>query len=183
MADLISMSDRCFFKTGDGYQIAYRFDGSPDKPVLLLSNSIGTTLSMWDTQIPAFTKHFRVLRYDSRGHGSSEASAGAYSADRLGWDAVELLDSLKIERVHFCGLSLGGVVGQWLGIHFPERINRLVLSHTSAYLEHYGNWTELISRALQPGSMPGIAETFLRNWFPASILDENGEIVRSFRAM
>jgi len=177
------MSDRFFFKTGDGYQLAFRFDGSADRPVLLLSNSIGTTLSMWDTQIPPLTEHFRVLRYDSRGHGDSEASPGAYSVDRLGWDVVELLDFLKIDRVHFCGLSLGGIVGQWLGIHVPERIARLVLSNTSAYLDHYGNWNNLISKALQPGNMPEVAETFLRNWFPASMLDENGETVRGFRKM
>ena len=138
---------------------------------------------MWDTRVPVLTEHFRLLRYDSRGHGRSEASPGAYSADRLGWDAVELLDSLKIETVHFCGLSLGGVVGQWLGVHFPERINRLVLCHTSAYLGHYGDWNDSISKALQPGIMPEIAETFLRNWFPASMLNENGEVLRKFRAV
>lgn len=100
------MNDFSLFTTGDGCRIAYRFDGPEDRPVLVLSNSIGTTLHMWDRQISELSKHFRVLRYDTRGHGGSDAPAGAYSADRLGWDVIELLDALKISRVHFCGLSL-----------------------------------------------------------------------------
>ena len=120
--------------TGDGCRIAYRFDGPADKPVLLLSNSIGTDFTMWDPQIEPFSKHFRVLRYDSRGHGASGVPTGAYSVDRLGRDVIELLDALEISLVHFLGLSLGGMVGQWLGIHAPERIDRLILANTSAYL-------------------------------------------------
>jgi 3-oxoadipate enol-lactonase len=87
--------------TGDGCRIAYRFDGPTNKPVLLLSNSIGTDLIMWDPQIEKFTKHFRVLRYDSRGHGDSDVPGGSYSVDRLGRDAIELLDALNISRAHF----------------------------------------------------------------------------------
>jgi pimeloyl-ACP methyl ester carboxylesterase len=83
---------------------------------------------MWDPQIEALGQHFHVLRYDSRGHGNSDVPAGPYSVDRLGRDAVELLDALKIGRAHFLGLSLGGMVGQWLGIHAPERIDRLILA-------------------------------------------------------
>ena len=128
------MSMKEFCTTGDGIRIAYRFDGPADQPVLLLSNSIGTDLSMWDPQIEGLTEHFQVLRYDSRGHGASDVPAGPYSVDRLGRDVIELLDSLNISRVHFLGLSLGGIVGQWLGIHAPERIDRLILSNTSSYL-------------------------------------------------
>ena len=128
------MKDLSIFTTGDGCHIAYRFDGPADNPVLVLSNSIGTTLNMWDKQIPDLSKHFRVLRYDTRGHGSSEVPRGAYSVDRLGRDVIELLDSLKISRVHFCGLSLGGIVGQWLGIHTPDRIDRLILCNTASFL-------------------------------------------------
>src|SRR5260370_10397009 len=123
-----------FITTGDGCRIAYRFDGPADKPVLLLSNSIGTDLSMWDPQIEALTKHFRVLRYDSRGHGASDVPAGPYSVDRLGRDVIELLDALKIGRVHFCGLSLGVIVRQLLGLDAPERIDRLILGNTSTYM-------------------------------------------------
>jgi 3-oxoadipate enol-lactonase len=92
--------------------------------VLVLSNSIGTTLHMWDPQIQELSEHFRVLRFDTRGHGGSEVPPGAYSFDRLGRDVSELLDALKINRVHFCGLSLGGIIGQWLAVYTPERIDR-----------------------------------------------------------
>lgn len=123
-----------FVTTGDGARIAYRMDGAPEKPVLLLSNSIATDMHMWDGQVAALARHFRVLRYDARGHGSSDAPAAPYSLDRLGRDVVELLDALGLARVHVLGLSLGGFVAQWLGIHVPERVDRLVLAHTAAYL-------------------------------------------------
>src|SRR5262245_61323602 len=119
-----------FITTGDGVRIAYRFDGAADKPVLLLSNSIATDLHMWDGEVPALAEHFRVLRYDLRGHGESDTPVGAYSLDRLGRDVVELLDALGLQRVHVLGLSLGGFIAQWLAIHVPERVDRLVLSNT-----------------------------------------------------
>src|SRR5262245_19183274 len=106
------MIDLSIFTTGDGLRVAYRFDGQADKPTLVLSNSIGVTFSMWDPQIPVLSKHFRVLRYDTRGHGASDVPVGAYSIARLGRDVIEMLDALKISRAHFCGLSLGGMVGQ-----------------------------------------------------------------------
>ncbi|MEH6415940.1 3-oxoadipate enol-lactonase [Pseudomonas sp. CGJS7] len=168
---------------GDGVRIAYRFDGDAAKPVLMLSNSIGTSLHMWDAQIPALTRHFRVLRYDLRGHGGSGVADGAYSLDRLGRDALELLDALGIERVHFLGLSLGGMVGQWLGVHAPERIERLILSNTSAYLGPAGQWDERIAAVLQAPDMGETAEMFLRNWFPESMLHGDSAAVREFRAM
>lgn len=121
------MKDLSFFTTGDGSCLAYRFDGSEEKLVLMLSNSIGTTLQMWDGQIEELSKHFRVLRYDQRGHGRSDAPARSYSLDRMGRDVIELLDALSISRVHFLGISFGGLIGQWLGIHAPERVDRLIL--------------------------------------------------------
>src|SRR6201991_3692271 len=120
--------------SGDGVRIAYRFDGEQDKPVLMLSNSIGTDLHMWDGQVPALTEHFRLLRYDARGHGDSAVPSGPYSLDRLGRDVVELLDARGLQRVHVLGLSLGGIVAQWLGIHVPERVDRLVFSNTGQAL-------------------------------------------------
>lgn len=96
---------------------------------------------------------------------------------------VELLDVLKIDQAHFRGLSLGGIVGQWLGIHMPERISRLILCHTSAYLRHYGGFDARIAAVLQPGSMPDVAETFLRNWFPAPRLAASGDVIQKFRTM
>jgi 3-oxoadipate enol-lactonase len=170
-----------FITTGDSCRSAYRFDGPGDKPVLLLSNSIGTDLSMWDPQIEALTKNFRVLRYDSRGQGASDVPAGSYSVDRLGRDVIELLDALKISRVHFCGLSLGGIVGQWLGIHAPERIDRLILCNTSSYLWPTEQWNGRIVSVLK-AERTETAETFLRNWFPPALLETDSPTIAGIRA-
>nr|BBH88127.1 3-oxoadipate enol-lactonase [Thermosporothrix sp. COM3] len=174
------MQDRSFIKTGDGYRTAYRLDGPEDKPVLMLSNSIGTTLNMWDGQIEELTQHFRVLRYDMRGHGASDVPPGAYSIDRLGRDAIELLDALQLNQVHFLGLSLGGMVGQWLGIHAPERIGRLILSNTSPYLGPADQWDELIVKVKQE-TREETANRFLKNWFPTHLLES--PVVEPFRSM
>ena len=172
-----------FVTIGDGTRIAYRLDGPADKPVLVLSNSIGTTMKMWTRQVPQLVEHFRVLRYDMRGHGQSGVPAGAYSLDRLGRDVIELLDALQLDKVHFLGLSLGGFVGQWLGVHTPDRIDRLVLSNTSPYLGPAAQWDERIAAAMQAPDMTEIAETFLANWFPASMRESHDPLVDEFRAM
>ncbi|RKH33721.1 3-oxoadipate enol-lactonase [Corallococcus praedator] len=170
-----------FITTGDGVRIAYRFDGALQKPVLLLSNSIGTNLRMWDAQVPALTEHFRLLRYDARGHGASGVPTGPYSLDRLGRDVVELLDASGLQRVHVLGLSLGGFVAQWLGIHAPERVDRLVLANTAAYLGPAQQWDRAIAELLAAPDMRATAEMFLRNWFPAAMLEANDKVVEPFR--
>lgn len=167
--------------TGDGVRIAYRFDGDENNPVLLLSNSIGTDLHMWDGQVPVLTEHFRLLRYDARGHGASDVPSGPYSMDRLGRDVVELLDALGLQRVHVLGLSLGGMVAQWLGIHAPERVERLVLSNTAAYLGPPNQWDQPIAELLEAPDMQVTAERFLNNWFPARMLRGDNEVVEGFR--
>jgi 3-oxoadipate enol-lactonase len=178
------MSDSLsFVTTGDGARIAYRIDGPSDRPALILSNSIATTLHMWDQQIPMFSRHFRVIRYDTRGHGASSVPAGAYSIDRFGHDVVEMMDALNIERAHFLGLSLGGFIAQWLGIHTPERIDRLILSNTAPYLGPPKALDETIKSVLQSKDMTERAELFLRNWFPPHMLDAGGETIEQFRAM
>lgn len=136
---------------------------------------------MWDPQIEAFIKHFRVLRCDSRGHGRSDVPPGAYSVDRLGRDVIELLDSLKIGRVHFCGLSLGGIVGQWLGIHAPERIERLILCNTSSYLGPTEQWNARIATVLKADPTE-TAEMFLRSWFPPALLETSSPMIAGVRA-
>ncbi|MFC8127204.1 3-oxoadipate enol-lactonase [Streptomyces sp. NPDC057302] len=167
--------------TGDGVRIAYRFDGDENKPVLLLSNSIGTDLHMWDGQVSALTEHFRLLRYDARGHGASDVPDGPYSLDRLGRDVVELLDALGLQRVHVLGLSLGGIVAQWLGIHVPDRVDRLILSNTAAHLGPANQWDRPIAELLQAPDMQATAEAFLHNWFPAHMLHGDNEVVEGFR--
>lgn len=177
------MSELAFFTTGDGCRIAYRFDGSPGNPVLVLSNSIGTTMNMWDPQIQALSKHFHVLRFDTRGHGASDVPVGAYSMDRLGRDVIELLDALHIDRVHFCGLSLGGMIGQWLGIYAPERIDALILCNTSSFLGPASQFDERIADVLHVKSIAETADMFLGYWFPAHMLNTQNPNVDSIRAM
>ncbi|UXY55589.1 3-oxoadipate enol-lactonase [Pseudomonas tohonis] len=167
----------------DGARIAYRLDGAADLPLLVLSNSIGTTLHMWDGDIAALSRHFRVLRFDTRGHGESSVPAGDYALERMGRDVLELLDALDVPRAHFLGLSLGGVIGQWLGIHAPQRIDRLVLANTSPWLGPKAQWDERIAAVLQADDLVDTAAGFLRNWFPAHLLDAQAPVVERFRAM
>jgi 3-oxoadipate enol-lactonase len=124
----------------DGCRLFYRFDGPADAPVVMMSNSLGTTHRMWDPQIPTLTRRFRVLRYDRRGHGQSDAPPGPYSIERLGRDAVGILDQLGLDRVNWCGLSIGGMVGMWLGVNAPARFERLVLSNTAARMAPPEAW-------------------------------------------
>ncbi|MBB5686339.1 3-oxoadipate enol-lactonase [Sphingobium boeckii] len=167
---------------GDGCRIAYRFDGAPHAPVLMLSNSLGTAMAMWDVQMPGFRENFRVLRYDSRGHGLSDAPAGAYSVDRLSRDAIELLDALEIERVTFCGLSKGGMVGQWLGWRAPERLERLILANTSAYMGPPESWDERI-RVISTSGTAAIADSVLQRWFRSNFLLHSADAIAPIRSM
>lgn len=153
--------------TGDGCRIAYQFDGPDDAPLLLLSNSLGTSLAMWDPQMEALARDFRILRYDQRGHGASDAPAGGYSIDRLGRDVVELLDALNISTMDFCGLSLGGMVGQWLGIREPQRLRRLILANTSAYMGPPEGWDARI-RTVRAKGMAPLAQASVERWFTAA---------------
>jgi Predicted hydrolases or acyltransferases (alpha/beta hydrolase superfamily) len=109
-------------------QIHYEWDGPEDAPVLVFCNSLGTNLRMWDPQIADFSEHLRVLRYDTRGFGASTVTPGPYSIAQLSWDLVHLLDTLALDRVHFCGLSMGGMVGMFLGGNAPKRLHNIVLA-------------------------------------------------------
>ncbi|WP_395382622.1 alpha/beta fold hydrolase [Mesorhizobium sp. UC22_110] len=162
-------------------RIAHRIDGTADLPVLILANSIATTLHMWDGQIAELSQHFQVIRYDYRGHGGSEVPAGAYSDGRLGRDVLELMDHLGIEHAHFMGLSLGGFVGQWLAIHAPERIDRLVLANTASHIGPADHFDTAIRKVLAAVDMKETAEGFLHNWFPAAMIEDNGPAIRKFR--
>jgi len=176
------MSQLRYLTTRDNTRIAYRLDGAAERPLLVLSNSIGTDLHMWDGQVAALTEHFRVLRYDARGHGASSVPPGPYSLARLGEDVIELLDALDVQRAHFLGLSLGGFVGQWLALNAPQRIDRLLLANTSAWLGPRQQWDARIAEVLGAEDMRGTAATFLANWFPATWLEPPRPEVEPFRA-
>lgn len=176
------MTGPSYFTTDDGCRIAWRFDGPRDAPVLLLSNSLGTDMAMWDDQLEDWTRHFRVLRYDSRGHGASSAPPGAYSMDRLGRDVVGLLDSLALAKIFFCGLSQGGMIGQWLGARVPERLDRLVLANTSAYMGPPANWQTRIDNVLASGIEP-IAQASIERWFTPSFSARAPDAVTRIRKM
>jgi 3-oxoadipate enol-lactonase len=139
----------------------HRYDGPEDAPLLVLSNSVGSTLELWDPQIPAFAGPFRVLRYDQLGHGRSPVPPGPYTAEQLGCAVLDLVDA---ERFSFCGLSLGGVVGMWLAANAPERIDRLVLAATSANFGPPSRWDERIAQVRAEGMGP-IADGSMTRWF------------------
>ena len=124
----------------DGCFLNVSVEGRDSGPTLMLSNSLGTTLQMWEPQMTALTKLFRVVRYDRRGHGKSGVPPGPYSMERFGRDVIAILDDLNIEKVHWCGLSMGGMVGQWLGANAPQRIDRLILANTNCYYPDPTNW-------------------------------------------
>jgi len=134
------------------------------EPVLVFSNSLGTDFSMWDPQVPELQSRFRILRYDTRGHGQSSVTPVDYTIEQLGRDVLGLLDSLHLDRVHFCGLSMGGMIGMWLGIHEPERLHRLVLSNTAARIGTKEMWNARIATVRKDG-MKTVAAAVIERWF------------------
>ena len=135
--------------------------GSDDAPVLLLGGSLGTTLDMWDPQVPALSATHRVIRFEHRGHGGSPVPTGPYTIDELGADVLTLLDRLGLARVSYCGLSIGGMVGQWLAINAPERIDRLILLCTSAHLPPASGWRERAAAVRAAGTPEVVADAVL----------------------
>src|SRR5207302_6802646 len=133
-------------------------EGRDSGPTLMLSNSLGCTLQMWEPQMAALTKQFRVVRYDRRGHGKSGVPAGPYSMERFGHDVLAILDDLNIEKTHWCGLSMGGMVGQWLGAKAPERFGRIILANTACHYPDPTNWHNRI-KAVRDGGMAGFGAT------------------------
>ncbi len=169
------------FDSGKG-KLHYELEGADDAPLLVLSNSLGTTLDMWLPQMPALLEHFRVLRYDTRGHGQSEVTPGPYSIAQLGNDVLALLDHVQAPRAHFCGLSMGGMTGIWLGIHAPDRIERLVLCNTSAAIGVPEMWNARIAQ-VRGGGMAAVIDAVLERWFTNDFLAHAPAQVDRVRAM
>ena len=150
----------------NGIGLYYEVSGCDDGPSLLLSNSLGTSLDMWWPQMELLESRFRVVRYDSRGHGRSEAPDADYTMDQLGRDAVALMDHLGIENASVCGVSKGGMVAMWLGANAPDRIDKLVMANTSAYLGQPEAWQSRIDLIRNEG-MAALVPILLERWFTA----------------
>ncbi|MBL8589643.1 MAG: 3-oxoadipate enol-lactonase [Methylobacteriaceae bacterium] len=157
-------------------------DGPEDAPALLLSNSLGTSLRMWDRQIPAWSKTFRVIRYDSRGHGASAAPDRPYSIGELAGDALAILDALDVDTAHFVGLSKGGMVGQWLLTHHPDRIGRAVLANTAPHMGPPQMWNDRIA-AVREGGMETLIDSVLARWFTPQFRDSDPESIEAVAQM
>jgi 3-oxoadipate enol-lactonase len=166
----------------NGASLHYQFDGAGSAPVILFSNSLGTNLHMWDAQRSTLSKTYRVLRYDSRGHGQSEATPGPYTIEMLGKDAIGLLDALNIRRVLCCGLSLGGVIAQWLGVHARDRLNAIVISNSAAKIGNDDFWNKRIER-LREGGIAPVAEAQLLRWFTEKYVAANPDVIERMKQM
>ena len=162
---------------GNGVRLHYRLEGPSEGPVLAISHSVGTTLEMWWPQMAFLQSRVRTLRFDSRGHGRSDVTAGEYGVDDLGHDLVALLDHLELSRVSLCGLSLGGLVAMWMGIHAKERLERLVLANTAAYLGPPEGWQARIELVREQG-MTALAEVAPARWFTDAFRRDQPDDVR-----
>jgi 3-oxoadipate enol-lactonase len=162
--------------------LARRLHGPADAPALVLSNSLGTTQELWERQLPAFAGRYRVLTYDHPGHGTSAPPDQPCTVDALARELLELVDELEIERFSLCGVSLGGMVGMTLALDAPERVERLVLACTSAYVGPPDGWSER-ARIARTEGMAALADTVVGRWFTPELEQEEPETVARFRAM
>ena len=158
--------------------LSFEVDGPAGAPVVVLGSSIGTSSAMWAPQVPTLARRFRVVRFDHRGHGGSPVPPGPYELADLGRDVLDLLDHLELERVAFGGLSLGGMVGMWLGIDAPERISSLVLCCTSPYVGPPERWRERADLVRREGTA-ALVEAMTPRWFSAKTLADPPDFVGS----
>ena len=164
-----------------GIRQYYRLEGVEERPTLVLSHSIGTDHGMWRAQMPDFLRHFCVLRYDTRGHGASDVPPGDYSVEQLGKDALALADQLGIKKFAWCGLSMGGAVGQWLALHAPDRLTHLVLANTSPRFGDRALWESRI-KTVREGGMAAIRTLALQRFFMEKTLQTPNADVSSIRS-
>ncbi|HEY2788880.1 MAG TPA: 3-oxoadipate enol-lactonase [Gaiellales bacterium] len=157
------------------------FEGPGTADVAVLSNSLGTTLRMWDPQAAALAREARVLRYDMRGHGRSPVPPPPYTLADLGADLIALLDRHRIERASLCGVSLGGMVSMWVAAHAPERVRRLVLCSTSALMPPPAAWAERAALVRRSG-MEAVADTVVARWFTPAFAAARPDVVAPIRA-
>lgn len=170
------------FIDADGTPINVEIEGKADAPVLMLSNSLGANLHMWDEQAKALSKHFRIVRYDQRGHGKSGTPDGIYSIERLGRDVLAILNSLELPRVHFCGLSMGGMTGMWIARFAPERFDKLVIANSAPKSQTPDSWNARI-RAVRAGGIAAIADAVLGIWFTKQFREREPQTIARMREM
>lgn len=168
------------FVNVDSTRLYYRLEGCDGRPVLVLSSSIGCDHGMWAQQVHALLEHFQVLRYDTRGLGASDAPRGEYSIQQLGRDVLSLAEALRIEKFAFCGLSLGGMIGQWLGINAPKCVTKIVLANTSPKVSPKSAWDDRRRAVLESG-MQAITDTAMSRFFSTESLAHPNPYVNSIR--
>jgi 3-oxoadipate enol-lactonase len=161
-------------------RLNYQLEGNEQDPVLILSNSLGTDMGMWALQLHEFLPYFRILRYDTRGMGGSDAPPGEYAMAQLGRDVLALADAFQIRAFVFAGVSLGGMIGQWLGANAPDRLTALILANTSPYLPPKSNWDDRRSAVLERG-MSAIVDMAMGRFFSAETLAKNDPLVKTVR--
>jgi 3-oxoadipate enol-lactonase len=166
----------------DGVRIAYRVDGDDSRDALVLINSLGTDLRLWEPQMPELTRHFRVIRYDCRGHGESDVPPNPPSIDRLGADLIALLDCLHVDIAHLCGLSLGGLTALWAAAYHRERVARVIFANAAARFGTTQSWDERI-RAVRAGGMTAISETVVGRFLGATFRATHPDVVRRITDM
>ena len=157
-------------------------EGKHDAPVLMFSNSLGTTLEMWTGQVQALGELFTILRYDTRGHGGSVVTPGPCRIADLADDVIAIIDVLELPQVNFCGLSMGGMIGLWLSMHAPARINRLIIANSAPQIAPAQLWNERIATVQQNG-MAAIADAVVRRWFTADFMLREPETVGAIKSM
>jgi 3-oxoadipate enol-lactonase len=163
-------------------RLGHDLHGPDDAPVLVLGSSVGSTRAMWDPNLEALAERFRVVRYDHRGHGGSEVPLGPYTVADLGADVLGLMDSLGVQRFRYAGLSLGGMVGMWLGIHAPDRVERLALCCTSAYMPPASAWEDRVA-AIRAGGIESVADAVVARWFTPGFAQRRPDEVARLRAV
>ena len=168
-------------KVGDA-DLAYRWDGPADGPVLVLTNSLMSNYSMWDDTLPALADKYRVLRYDKRGHGRSSVTPGPYSIASLSQDLIGLMDALGVQQAHVAGLSMGGMISQYIGANHPERVLSLALCNTASEMPPRNLWEERIALARQGGTA-ALADGTIGRWFRAGFVQRSPEKIATVRAM
>lgn len=161
----------------------YKIQGTPNSPVLIFSNSLGSEMMMWDELLPHLLPYFRVVQYDTRGHGKSHFSLdNGKTIAELGQDVIKLMDDLNIEKAYFCGLSMGGLIGQYLGINHPNRFHKIVLSNTGAKIGNDERWNGRIATIAENG-MQAIVDDTMERWFTEDFRKNNPQRVAETHAM